>query len=129
MTTSILYPFQVTGGRIGVTTDTVTQIEQKILNVLTTNRLERIGIPDYGVGVDQLLFEPIDALVSADFRIDAMTEIANRISGIIVVDVTTTNVDQSTAEITVFYKLPLAAVRATTFRIALPGNLNEESVF
>lgn len=129
MTTSLLYPFQVTGGRIGVTTDIVTQIEQKILNVLTTNRLERIGIPDYGVGVDQLLFEPIDALVSADFRIDAMAEIANRISGIIVVDVTTTNVDQSTAEITVFYKLPLAAVRQTTFRIALPGTLNEESVF
>lgn len=129
MSTSLLYPFQVTGGRIGVTTDTVTQIEQKILNVLTTNRLERIGIPDYGVGVDQLLFEPIDALVSADFRIDAMAEIANRISGIIVVDVTTTNVDQSTAEITVFYKLPLAAVRQTTFRIALPGTLNEESVF
>ena len=129
MTTTLLSPFTVIGGRIAITTDLTVQIEQKILNVLTTDRYERVGIPEYGAGVNQLLFEPIDALVSADYRTDAMQELADRISGIIVVDIALTSVNDSEADITVFYKLPLAAVRQTTFRIALPGSLSEESGF
>lgn len=129
MTTALLAPFSVIGGRIAITTDTTQQVEQKLLNVLTTNRYERVGIPEYGAGVNQLLFEPIDALVSADYRTDAMQELADRISGIIIVDIALTSVNDSEADITVFYKLPLAAVRQTTFRIALPGSLSEESGF
>lgn len=126
---SLLSPFSVRGGRIVSTTDEVQIIEQKILNVLTTGRYERVGIPEYGAGINQLLFEPIDALVSADFRVDAMHELADRISGIVVMDIFLTSVNDSEADITVFYKLPLAAVRQTTFRIALPGSLSEESGF
>ena len=129
MPTSLTFPFTVTGGRIGVTTDLVRQTEQKIVAVLTTDRYERVGIPDFGAGVNQLLFEPIDALVSADYRVDAMSELASRISGIIVVDIRLTQVAETEADVTVFYKLPLSAIRQTTFRIALPGSLTEESGF
>jgi phage baseplate assembly protein W len=129
MPTSLTFPFTVIGGRIATTTDLTRQVEQKIISVLTTDRLERVGIPDYGAGVNQLLFEPIDALVSADYRVDAMNELVDRISGIVVVDIVLTTVSDTEADVTVFYKLPLAAVRQTTFRIALPGTLSEESGF
>lgn len=127
MTISLITPFQITGGRIGATSDITAQIEQKIVNVLTTGRFERVGIPDFGGGVSQLLFEPIDDLISADFKVDAMNELVNRISGIIVVDLRVTVVDQSEATITVFYKLPLASIRQVTFRVTQPGALNEET--
>jgi phage baseplate assembly protein W len=129
MSTTILTPFTVTGGHIGQTTDTFIQIEQKIHSVLTTDRYERIGIPSYGAGVNQLLFGPVDDLVSADFRMDAMTELSDRISGIIFMDLKVTAVDESQVDITVYYKLPLASVRQTTYRVAVPGNLSEETGF
>lgn len=129
MTTSLTFPFQLEGGRISSTTDVTRQIEQKIHAVLRTSRLERIGIPSFGAGVDQLLFEPLDDLISADFRVDAMNELVDRVSGIVVLDLKTTAVNDTTADITVFYQLPLSAVRQTTFRIAVPGTLDEESGF
>ena len=129
MPTSLLSPFSITGGRIAVTDDLARQVEQKIRSVLTTDRFERVGIPSYGAGVNQLLFGQIDDLVTADYKVDAMQEIADRVSGIIIVDIRLTSVNDSEADITVFYKLPLAAVRQTTFRIALPGSLSEETGF
>ena len=129
MSTTILTPFTVTGGHIGQTTDLDTQIKQKIVNVLFTDRYERIGISSYGAGINQLLFGDIDDLVSADFRIDAMTELSDRISGIIFTDIKVVTTTESEADITVFYKLPLAAVRQTSFRVALPGSLSEETGF
>jgi len=129
MPTTILTPFSVTGGHIGQTTDLVTQAEQKMLNVLTTDRYERIGIPSYGAGINQLLFGPIDDLISADFRMEAMTELSDRISGIIFMDVKVVGVNDSEADITVYYKFPLAPARQTTFRVALPGDLSEETGF
>lgn len=129
MSTSLLTPFQVVGGRIGSTTDLTRQVEQKIVNTMTTDRLERIGIADFGVGVNQLLFEPVDDLMTADFKVDAQNELSDRISGAQIIDIRIANTSETTANITVLYKLPLAAIRQTTFQIALPGALTEESVF
>lgn len=129
MTVSILTPFQVVGGRIGDTTDTTTQIEQKILTTMLTDRLERIGIPDFGVGITQLIFEPIDDLVTADFKVDALAELRDRVSGVTVVDFNVSTIQDSTAIITVLYKLPLSAIRQVTFRVAVPNAFDEESGF
>lgn len=129
MPTSLLTPFQIVGGRIGTTTDTVTQVQQKILTTLTTDLLERVGIPDFGVGINQLLFGNIDDLVSADFRVDALTEFSDRISGVEVVDVRVTSQEETTANISVLYKLPLSATRQVSFQVALPGSFTEESGF
>lgn len=127
MSTSLLTPFQIVGGRIGSTTDTNTQIEQKIVTTLTTDRLERVGIPDFGAGVNQLLFEPIDALLQADFKVDALSEMNTRVSGVVVKDLLVTSVDETSATINVLYQLPLGATRSVTVRLALPGTLTEES--
>lgn len=127
MPTSILTPFQIIGGRVGDTTDTVTQIEQKILVTLLTNRLERIGIADFGVGISQLMFEPIDDLVIADFKVDALTELNDRVSGVQVVDFNVTIIEDSTANVTVLYRLPLSPVQQVNFSVAIPNAFDEES--
>ena len=129
MPTTFLTPFQLSGGRVASTTDTFTQIDQKILSVLTTDLFERVGISSYGAGINQLLFDPIDDLVSADYRTDALNELADRVGDIIFTDIRLAVVNDTQADITVYYRLPLADVRQTTFRIALPNSLTEETGF
>ena len=129
MPTSFVTPFQLSGGRIATTTDADIQTVQKIISVLTTNMFERVGIAAYGAGVSQLLFEPIDDLITADYKTDALNELAERISGIIFTDLRITAVDDTQADITVYYRLPLADVRQATFSVVLPSNLSEETGF
>lgn len=123
----MLSPFQVTGGKIADTTDFVKIIEQKIINVLVTNKLERGMIPDYGAGVDQLLFDSLDDLVEVDFKTDAAQELVGRVSGLNIVDIHIKQTAESTADITVAYRTLLSGVRTTTFSVAIPGLLNEET--
>lgn len=124
---SLVAPFTVIGGRIATTNDPDTIARQKILNCLTTDPLERVAIPDYGAGINQLLFENIDSLLEADFKVDAINEMSSRISGVQVVDIRVRKTDESEALVRVLYKTPLSAVREATFRIAIPGQINEES--
>lgn len=124
---SFMVPFQVVGGKIASTTDPVRIIEQKIIDVLTTSKLGRLMLPDYGAGVQQLLFGNIDDLVEVDFKTDAASELASRISGLGLVDISIRQSDESTASITVFYRTTLSGVRSVTFSVALPGTLDEES--
>lgn len=128
MSKSLRVPFRVDGGRIGVTTDITTRNEQKIVNVLVTNRLERQMIPDYGAGVQALLFDGIDELVEVDFRTDAISELLTRVSGIEVLDIRIVQTDESEATITVYYRTPLSAVQSTSFSVVVPGTLTEESL-
>lgn len=124
---SLIAPFQVIGGRIASTSDVSKIVEQKIINVLTTGKLERVGIPDYGAGVQRLLFEGIDSLTMVDFKTDAATELADSITGLSLVDIGITQKDDTTADITVIYRTPLSPARSTTFSVQLPGSLTEES--
>ena len=124
---SLIAPFQIVGGRVASTSDVNRIIEQKIINVLTTAKLERIGLPEYGAGVQHLLFEDIDELVMVDFKTDAATELADSISGLQLVDIGITQKDDTTADITVIYRTPLSPARSTTFSVSLPGPLTEES--
>lgn len=127
MTKSLRIPFRVDGGRIGVTTDLTVRNEQKIINVLVTSKLERPMIPDYGAGVQALLFDSIDELVEVDFKIDAVAEILQRVSGLSILDVKIVPTGESEATITVYYRTPLSAVQSTSFPIVVPGTLTEES--
>jgi phage baseplate assembly protein W len=124
---SLAAPFQIVGGKIDSTDDPTRIIEQKIVNVMTTGKLERPMIPDYGAGTQQLLFDNIDELVEVDFRSEAATELANRVSGLNLVDIRIEQTDETTASITVSYRTTLSGVRSTTFSVALPGLLTEET--
>lgn len=128
MPTSLSIPFNVTGGRIGATTSNKQIVEQKIINVLTTGKLERIMRPLYGAGVQALLFGNIDDLVAVDFKTDAAQEMADNITGLTLIDVAveSTAVD-SEAKLTVYYRTPLSDIQSTSFIVVVPDLLDEES--
>lgn len=123
---SLIVPFQVNGGHVADTSDVGQIIRQKIINVLTTGKLERVGLPHYGAGVQQLLFEAIDSLVEADFKIDAASELGDNITGLNLVDLRITQTAESRADITVLFRTPLSNVRSMTFSVRL-SDLDEES--
>lgn len=123
---SIATPFNVVGGSIGSTTDLTKIIEQKIVDVLVTGKMERPTIPGYGAGVQQLVFDNIDALEVADFRTDAGLELSRRVTGLNITEISLTQDEESTATVTVQYRTTLSSVRSLTFQVA-PGILTEES--
>jgi hypothetical protein len=127
MSKSFALPFQVVGGRIATTTDPTRIIEQKIVDVLVTGNLERPTNPSYGAGAQRLVFEQIDELVEADFKIDAGLELAKRINGIQVVDLVFKQDEfSSTAEVRVLYRTALSSLRTLTFQIS-SDTLTEET--
>ncbi len=52
------YPYGVSGRGIPNTTDPTNHLEQLILQVLFTNSGERLNLPQFGAGVQRLLFSP-----------------------------------------------------------------------
>lgn len=65
------YPYMVSGSGIPGTTTADDHLRDLILQVLFTSPGERVNLPEFGVGVQRLLFEPSsDALrASAQFLI------------------------------------------------------------
>lgn len=123
---SVRTPFNVVGGKIADTTDPRKLLEQKIVDVLVTKKFERPMIPDYGVGIQGLLFEDIDELTRVDFRTDASLEVSSRVSGVTIVDVKVDVVDDTEAQVTVLYRTPLSSVQETSFSLFV-GPLTQES--
>ena len=65
------YPYAVGGSAIPNTTDADDHLRDLILQVLFTNPGERVNLPEFGAGVQRLVFEPTgDTLrASAEFLI------------------------------------------------------------
>jgi len=125
---SIKTPFQFSGGRVATVTSPTTIAEQKIIDVLVTSRFERFGLPTYGVGIQQHLFEPIDELTSAEITIDAKMELNDRISDVAIsgVSVEQDPYYETTAVVKVLYSLPISRPRVATISVAL-DDFTEES--
>lgn len=126
MSVSMKAPFSLDGGRVSTTSSSAVQVEQKIINVLTTATLERVGLPDYGGNVNSLVFESLDTLAFEDFKVDLGLEVARSVTGVSIIDIIV-NTRDVLAEITVIYRLPLSSAQQFTFRLASPGELNEET--
>lgn len=124
---SIAVPFRFSGGRVAVTRNYDKIVRQKIVDVLTTSPPERMGIANYGASIYSLLFEPIDELVESDFKTDAIIELQSRLSGVSIHDISIRQNEfyESTAEITVYYSLPLSPAQTLTFTVT--SQLTEES--
>lgn len=123
-------PFNIANGKVSSVTSVSKDIEQKILNVLVTMPIERIGVQGYGLGIQGLLFEPIDELIEADIKTDAVLNISSQISGVDVVDITFRQdpLNASALKVTVYYKTPLSTVQSSTYEINY-GTLTEETGF
>jgi len=132
---SIKVPFSFSGGRVVTTSSPTVVAEQKIINVATTSKYERVMNHRYGAGVRQLLFEPIDELSIADFVIDAKQEMSNSISRVSILDirlapsysVAAFGNQDTTLAITIVYRLPLGAPQVVAFNVAVPGVTAEDS--
>jgi phage baseplate assembly protein W len=133
---SLKIPFNYSGGKTQTTSSVKTAAEQKIIDVLVTNRLERVMRHRYGAGVGKLLFEPLDELSFADFVVDARQAIEAAVSQVTILDLrmSPTNTvaaygnSETTMGFTVIYKLPLGTPQVVTFKVAIPESLTEESL-
>lgn len=124
---SIAIPFGFDGGKVSSTTDQDTIVRQKIIDVLMTNRFERMGVPNYGAGVQGLVFDTIDELVAADFKLDAIAEIHRRVKDVTIHDITVEEsfIEETEVKVTVLYALPLSSMNSLVF--FLSDTLTEES--
>jgi len=133
---SIQTPFRInSSGSVAAVSTPERIIEQKIIDVLTTNRFERVMRPEYGAGAYQLLFEPVDELIYGEFRTDALDEVNRNVSSAAISDIIVAPATQpyfndepaSTIEITVRYLLRPQGVRSFTFQITDTSLINEET--
>lgn len=129
---SISVPFSITNGRVSSTSDLATIAEGKIISTLVTTPGERTGVPRFGAGIMQMLFEALDPMVFADFKVEATQELNTRISSIDILNITIAAdkaYGDNVAKVSVVYRLPLGATQVVTFRIVIPATLTEESGF
>jgi phage baseplate assembly protein W len=135
--TSIRVPFSInSSGKVAKAIDPQVIAEQQIIDVLTTDKFERVIRPDYGASAQQLLFEPIDDLVFSEFKMDALQELNRNLTIATVSDIrirpvsvpVTGDEGQNVLEIWVRYKMLPFTQASFTFRITAPSYLTEESI-
>lgn len=124
---TIAVPFRFASDTKGVAeVFTLSQIiEQQIIDILTTSSGERVMNPRYGAGLRNLLFEMMDPLVFAEYRMDAVAELNEYLTLGRVVDINISvpeevfygeNTD-STINIAVKYIVPPNDAAVVTFNL------------
>lgn len=124
---TIAVPFRFASDTKGVAeVSTLSQIiEQQIIDILTTSSGERVMNPRYGAGLRNLLFEMMDPLVFAEYRMDAVAELNEYLTLGRVVDINISvpeevfygeNTD-STINIAVKYIVPPNDAAVVTFNL------------
>jgi phage baseplate assembly protein W len=133
---SISIPFQFSNGKVVETENDDKIARQRIVDVLATDKYERVMRPDYGADIRSLLFEPLDPLIFADFRVDAIKDINDYVSNAKITDlqiregnpIQQGDYAESTLSVRVLYRT--AAMGASTFVATITGNtiITEESI-
>jgi phage baseplate assembly protein W len=133
---SISIPFQFSNGKVVETENDDKIARQRIVDVLATDKYERVMRPDYGADIRSLLFEPLDPLIFADFRVDAIKDINDYVSNAKITDlqiregnpIEQGDYAESTLSVRVLYRT--AAMGASTFVATITGNtiITEESI-
>lgn len=129
---SIKLPVSFSNGTLTTTTDLHQIFKQKIIDVLVTTKQERVMLPEYGGNAYSLLYEMLDPIVFADFKTDALQELAQHVTGVAVMDLKVStgnnfNADpnSTTLDITVLYRVPPYQTTSMTFTVT--EFLSEES--
>ena len=134
---SISIPFRFEGGGVATTEDIEVISRQRIADVLATRGNERVNLPEYGANVYSLLFEPLDPLIFADYKIDALQALNRQVStarirDMVVRDTTSVAFDNdggTTLEINVIYDVPGSRSSVLTVVVDSNGLITEESDF
>lgn len=122
---SLKLPFSFSNGGVSETFDITKITEQKIVDVLVTIAGERAINTGYGMGVQSLLYEPLDTLAFDDFKEEAITAVNDTLDSGKVVDITITYPESpqmsfpedSSLSISVHYIVPPYGGRAFTFNL------------
>lgn len=131
---SISIPFQFVNGKVAETTNNDKIARQRIVDVLATDKYERVNRPEYGADIRSLLFEPLDPLIFADYRIDAISDMNDYVSNAKITDLQIREgnpiyqgSDDSTLVVRVVYRT--AATGTSSFVATISGKtiLTEES--
>lgn len=99
------YPYTVSGSGIPATTTADDHLRDLILETLFTNPGERVNLPEFGVGIERLVFEPSGDTLRATAQFLITTNLQRWLSDRITVQqVTVTSIpgeeEQVTIEIT-----------------------------
>ncbi|CAB4185558.1 hypothetical protein UFOVP1130_76 [uncultured Caudovirales phage] len=133
---AIKTPFQIApSGRVAHVLDQNTIARQQILDVLTTSKFERTMRAGYGAGANELMYEPVDALIFSEFKVDAMMELNKQVHMASVIDIRVAPLstpyfgdgENTSIEISVYYKTASPGVQSLTFNVVSPDTLTEES--
>jgi hypothetical protein len=132
---AIKIPFQFNGGKTATTSSMSVATEQKIVNVLVTQKYERVMRHKYGFGIQTLLFDVIDEIELTDHIVEAKSDIQAAVSDVSILDVKLAPTNsiaafgspETTLGITVVYKLPLGSPQLVKFDVVSPTNLTEDS--
>lgn len=133
--TAIKLPFSIDQhGGISSTTNPDTIVRQQITDILVTSTGERTMQPTYGGNARLLLFEPVDDLLFAEFRMDALNELARSLSTASIEDLSvapSSNYEfddyATSLSISVRYRVGPFDRSFFSFSIGNPNNLTEES--
>lgn len=134
---SISIPFRFEGGEVVTTEDIEVISRQRIADVLATRSNERVNRPDYGANAYSLLFEPIDPLIFADYKVDALQTLNRHVSTAYIKDliareagsVAYNNDGGTTLQLSVVYDVPGNRSSVYTVRLDNTSILTEESDF
>jgi phage baseplate assembly protein W len=119
-------------GKTATTTEMSVIARQRITDVLVTRRFERVNIPEYGAGISDLLFEPLDPLIFADYRVDAMMTLNDYVSNAEILDIqvregTSTQYGETTLRVRVVYHSADIGASTVTFDVTPDTIFTEES--
>src|SRR5687768_13061390 len=65
----LAYPYKIAGSGMPATTGPEEHLRELVLQVLFTNPGERVNLPEFGVGVQRLVFEPSSTALPASVEL------------------------------------------------------------
>ena len=107
------YPLRIDGGsQQAAQSPYAAHVEQMVEQVLLTAPGERVDLPDFGCGLRQLVFAPMQSSLDAALKLQITQALTTWLAGVIevsTVDVTTSDDDaglaEGTVQVTVTYTL------------------------
>lgn len=124
-TIAVPFRFASDTGGVAEAKDLNSIIKQQIIDILTTSSGERVMLPNYGAGLRALLFEMMDPLVFAEYRLDALAELNQYLSLAKIVDLSISAPQEvfygeptdSTIQVAVKYIVPPNDASVVTFNL------------
>lgn len=131
---AIKTPLRFANGKVATVTTAEDAARQKIMDVLVTTPGERVMRPGYGSGVYNLLFEPADPLIVADFRAEALMDIQENVSGVAIQDLIINNGSQvygdpASLEVGIKFRTPMGVTTNANVLITEAATFDESNFF